>query len=296
MRDRNTNFPADIKKIDIHAHVVPKSKKTMPSFVDDEVLLGIYDKLNIEKGVVLPFMKPGNDAGEMTNANAQLVAALHPDRFAWFASVDLRRCDHIYEFLLAEKDKGALGVGEITSNLYFDDEKVHDLFSACGKLELPILFHMSPAIGKGYGIVDDLGLPRLEKMLANYPDVMVIGHSQPFWCEISTIDSDADRNAYPKGKITEGRLPALLRKYPNLYCDLSAGSGANAMMRDPEYTAKFIAEFADRILYGCDITSAECAFPHTFAEFLDGLVENGEISEPAYKKICRENAISLLGI
>lgn len=296
MRDGNTNFPADIKKIDIHAHVVPKAKKMMPSFVDDEVLLGIYDKLNIEKGVVLPFLKLGDDASETTNANAELVTLMHPDRFARFASVDLRRCDHIYEFLLAEKDKGALGVGEIASNLYFDDEKVHDLFSACGKLELPILFHMSPAIGKGYGIVDDLGLPRLEKMLANYPDVMVIGHSQPFWCEISTIDSNADRNAYPKGKITEGRLPALLRKYPNLYCDLSAGSGANAMMRDPEYTAKFLTEFADRILYGCDITSAEREYPYIFAQFLDGLVENEEISEQTYKKICRDNAIKLLGI
>lgn len=299
MKDVNNNkssFLADIKKIDIHAHVVPKQKKTMPSFVDDETILSIYEKLNIEMGVVLPFIKSGDDTWETTNANAELVTQIHPERFMRFASVDLNGCANLYDLLQVEKERGALGVGEITSNLYFDDKSVHGLFSACGRLELPVLFHMSPAIGKGYGIVDDPGLPRLEKMLAMYPEVKVIGHSQPFWCEISKIDPDSERNAYPNGKIAEGRLPTLLRKFPNLYCDLSAGSGANAMMRDPEYAAKFLTEFADRILYGCDITSVERAYPYTFAQFLDELVENEKISETIYLKICRNNAIELLQI
>ena len=123
-------------------------------------------------------------------------------------------------------------------------------------------------------------------MLKKYPDVKVIGHSQTFWCEISKIDSESDRNAYTKGKIIEGRLPELLRNFDNLYCDLSAGSGANAMMRDPEYAAKFCIEFCDRILYGCDITSADITYQYTFAKFLDRLVEDNRISENIYKKIC----------
>ncbi len=39
----------------------------------------------------------------------------------------------------------------------------------------------------------------------------------------------------------------LLRKYPNLYADLSALSGANAILRDPEYGVKFLDEFQDRL-------------------------------------------------
>lgn len=299
MHDGNRIKPSwatSIKKIDIHAHVVPKSKDPMPGWVDADSILSIYDKLKIEKGVVLPFIKLGDDPGKMTNANAELVTAMYPERFARFASVDLNCCDNVFEFLQAEKKKGILGVGEITSNLYFDDERVEALLSACGKLELPVLFHISPEIGRGYGVVDAPGLPRLERMLAKYPEVKVIGHSQPFWREISKNDSGSEGKLYPTGKITEGRLAELLRKFENLYCDLSAASGSNAMMRDPEYAARFITEFGDRILYGCDITSVEREYPYTFAEFLDGLVENEKISESVYKKICRDNAIKLLGM
>ena len=299
MKDGNNKmsfYATNIKKIDIHAHVILKSKKAMHNWLDDEALLSIYDKLNIEKGIVLPFIGLSDDVGEMTNANAALVTSMYPKRFLRFASVDLICNDNLYEYLQVEKEKGIVGVGEITSNIYFDDERVDALFSACKKLELPILFHMSPAIGRGYGIVDEAGLPRLEKMLKKYPDVKVIGHSQTFWCEISKIDSESDRNTYPKGKIIEGRLPELLRNFDNLYCDLSAGSGATAMMRDPEYAAKFCIEFCDRILYGCDITSADITYQYTFAKFLDRLVEDNRISENIYKKICRDNAIKLFRI
>ena len=113
---------------------------------------------------------------------------------------------------------------------------------------------------------------------------------------MSKVNTESERKAYPKGKVIEGRLPELLRKFDNLYCDLSAGSGANALMRDPEYAVKFINEFADRIMYGCDITLEESAYPYTFSGFLDGLVEDNKISEDTYLKICRDNAAKLLGI
>jgi hypothetical protein len=86
----------------------------------------------------------------------------------------------------------------------------------------------------------------------------VLGHSQVFWSEISGDNSDEIRNGYPKGKVTPGRITALMRKYDNLYCDLSAGSGMNAMMRDKEHAVSFFREFADRILYGCDICQEAC--------------------------------------
>ena len=102
-----------------------------------------------------------------------------------------------------------------------------------------------------YGIIDELGLPRLEKMLKKHPKLKIFGHSQCFWSEIGE-NSEELRNTYPEGKVKNGRLPELLRKYENLYCDLSAGSGANALMRDREHAARFIEEFSDRLLYGCD--------------------------------------------
>jgi predicted TIM-barrel fold metal-dependent hydrolase len=87
-----------------------------------------------------------------------------------------------------------------------------------------------------------------------------------------------------------------MREYGNLYCDLSAGSGANAMMRDPEFAAGFIEEFSDRILYGCDICSVSNRSVYEFDAFLTGLCESGMISEENYRKIVRENAVKLLGL
>lgn len=58
---------------------------------------------------------------------------------------------------------------------------------------------------------------------------------------------------YPSGKVLPGgKLIEMLHTYPNLYCDLSTGSGLNALKRDSEFAKKIILEFQDRLLYGRD--------------------------------------------
>ena len=162
------------------------------------------------------------------------------------------------------------------------------------QIDFPVTIHISPRPNYNYGIVDDIGLPRLEKMLKKHPDVKILGHSQPFWAEMSADLTEDMRNDYPKGKVTEGRLPKLMREYGNLYCDLSAGSGANALMRDPEYAARFMEEFADRILYACDFCTITNAHQFAFNDFLDQMVTDGMLSEENYRKIVRGNAERLL--
>ena len=105
-----------------------------------------------------------------------------------------------------------------------------------------------------------------------------------------------NRNTYPPGKVREGRLPKLMREYGNLYCDLSAGSGHNAMSRDPEYAASFLTEFADRIYLGLDVCATNNQHQYQREEFLNGLVADGAISEETYYKIVRGNAAKLLGL
>ncbi|MBQ6698174.1 MAG: amidohydrolase family protein, partial [Oscillospiraceae bacterium] len=82
----------------------------------------------------------------------------------------------------------------------------------------------------------------------------------------------------------------------NLSCDLSAGSGANAMMRDPEYAAKFIEEFSDRIYYGTDVCNVNATFQYDFDMFLTKMMEDKMISRENYEKIIRKNAEKLLGL
>ncbi len=294
-----------IKKIDIHAHATAFPQYAAPNvdgyrMVCAEEIFVYYDRLNIEKGVLLPILSPEATSLPMSNENCKWIADKHPERFVWFCNVDPRAIHNDpgtdLGFLLEHyKRLGARGVGEMTANLYADDPKMDNLFGHCEKAGLPLTIHIAPAPSGYYGIVDDMGLPRLEKMLKKHPDLIVLGHSQPFWAEISECHEEI-RNTYPTGKVKEGRLPKLLREYGNLCCDLSAGSAANALMRDREYAARFIEEFADRMYYGCDICATKNDHPYVFNDFLDDMREKGEISEENYRKIVRENAVRLLGL
>ena len=109
------------------------------------------------------------------------------------------------------------------------------------------------------------------------------------------MDDSNSRAGYPKGPIKkEGRLQELLRRYPNLHCDLSAGSGYNAISRDAEYGPHFLEEFQDRLYFGTDICAPDTPAPQ--AGFLLKLRNEKKLSETCFQKIARENAIKLLGL
>lgn len=292
-----------MKKLDIHAHATPfpqwhPNLVAGRRFVSPEDVIGFYDQLGIEKGVLLPLTSPEGVVTPKTSEACKWITEQYPDRFFWFCGVDPRAMKNaptaeLCRLIEFYKGLGAKGVGELTANIYADDPKIDILFACCAELDMPVTIHISPRLS-GYGIVDELGLPRIEKMLKKHPNLTLLGHSSPFWSEISADNSDQIRGGYPTGKVKEGRLAGLMRDYGNLYCDLSAGSGCNAMMRDPEYAARFIDEFADRMLYGCDICWADSTFPFQFQKFLDSLLDQGSITPENYSKIVRHNAEKIL--
>lgn len=192
------------------------------------------------------------------------------------------------------KSKGAIGMGEMECNMPMDDPMVENLLRQCADAELPVTIHIGPQVGGCYGLVDDLGLPKLEKMLKKYPHLHIIGHSQPFWAEIDAGVTQETRGGYPTGKVTEGRLAKILRECPNLWCDLSAQSCYRALTRDPDYAYGFIEEFADRLMYAIDYCNPTNVHTYAMAKWLDDSAAAGKISEENYRKICRENAIRLL--
>ena len=292
-----------IKKIDIHAHAVlhpqyaPIYHGNGAKFPGGEDMIELYDKVNIERGVLLPIVSPEHQTTIMTNEGCMAIVDRHPDRFVWFCNVDPRmgtafaNMRYLLEYY---KSCGARGFGELTIPIYADDPSLEKLYTCLEELELPLTIHISVPNSGRYGIMDELGLPRLEGILSRHPGLKVLGHSQVFWSEISADNSDAIRDGYPKGKVTPGRITELMRKYNNLYCDLSAGSGMNAMMRDPEHAVSFFREFPDRILFGCDICNKAAVHQYEFDAFLSGLREDGSLAEADYRKIVRENAVKLL--
>jgi len=199
------------------------------------------------------------------------------------------------EILQHYKDRGCKGVGEITANLPFNHPLVENLFRHCEATGMVVTFHIGPRIGGCYGLYDEPGLPLLEGALRKFPGLIFLGHSQPFWAEIAALETPEARGGYPKGPVKEeGAVPRLMRQYPNLHGDLSAGSGCNAVSRDPDYGARFMEEFQDRLYFGTDICAPDTKTP--LVDFLLRMREEGRISEKVFAKIARENAMRLLGL
>lgn len=293
-----------LPKIDIHVHAVPERmicRGTGDGYPTPEEVRAIYDAYGIERGVLLPDgCYPEGSSDICSPREAKTLVRDHPDTFGWWfaplaSSAGNNSPDTDLSAILKQyRAAGAKGVGEISENRPFDDPMMLNLFRHCEACGMPVLFHIG-RLGGDYGIVDDLGLPRLEKVLGMFPKLRFLGHSQKFWAEIGETDEES-RNGYPKGKVTPGRIPALMRKYGNLCGDLSAGSGYNAITRDPDFGWAFLEEFADRLYFGTDICSPRNMHSDMMklAGFLDDAVTRGKISWGAYEKICRGNALDLL--
>ena len=294
----------NIKKIDIHAHVTPFPEYA-PGLASGirmasaEEVIGLYDEINIEKGVLLPLASSEYHYETITSGDCKYVSDKYPGRFLWFCGIDPRAAGNstttdLSVLIEHYKSLGAKGVGEQTAQFPMDDPYMDNLFYHCGECDMPVTIHLAPAIGGFYGMYDELGLPRLEKMLKKHKKLKILGHSAMFWSHISATVTQQTMNEYPTGKVTDGRIANIMRECENLYCDLSACSGMNAMMRDPDYAARFIEEFSDRLLYGCDICSPYARFQVTFDNFLTDMRRDGAISEENYYKLVRGNAIKLL--
>jgi predicted TIM-barrel fold metal-dependent hydrolase len=107
------------------------------------------------------------------------------------------------------------------------------------------------------------------------------------------LETPGERYGYPLSTVKEeGVIPKLMRKYPNLYGDLSAGSGCNALKRDKKYAVKFLNEFQDRLMFGTDICAPDTPTP--LVDFLLELKNSGDIPECVFNKVARGNAIRIL--
>ena len=288
--------------IDIHVHssLRPLIWNGKATHATPEQLIERYDKLGIEKGVLLPSVSPECAYQLRTTEEMISICEKYPDRFIPFCNVDPRQLSNspfseLVKLLSYYKDKGCKGIGEITANLPFTNPMVQNLFKAAEEMKMPLTFHIAPQLGNFYGLYDEIGLPGLEYSLSKFPDLIFLGHSQPFWAEIGVLEKPGDRYGYPKYPVRkEGTVPKLMRQYKNLYGDLSAGSGYNALARDPDYAVEFLNEFQDRLLFGTDICAPDTPTP--LVDFLIKLKEEKKISEEVFNKIARENAIKLLNL
>lgn len=289
-------------KIDIHAHTTRLMGPPRPNgdrFASPEELLAIMDRIGTTHAILLPITSPEGGHQPILTEETLLIAREYPDRFIPFCNVDPRADNNLpnaqLERMLAfYVEQGCRGLGEVTANIRFDDPRVDNLFAGCEKLGLSVTFHVGVPGAGYYGLIDDPGLPGLERALQRFPGVRFFGHSQPFWAEIGADCTPETRGGYPKGPVQPGRLVELFARYPNLYGDLSAGSGYNAVSRDPEFGAHFMETYQERLLFGLDICAVSNNTP--LVEYLDTALADGRLSRQAYERITWRNADHLLGL
>lgn len=277
-------------KIDIHNHpmwynyTADRFVENMDKYGIDKTCLlsweALPDEYNPSYSHILPFSRE-NLAIPFEYCIS--FAEKYPDRFYIGYCPDPRREDAIPKLVSAYNTYGVRICGELKLRMMYDNPDALRFYRKCGELGLAVLVHIDyefpaasshPRPNYWYGG----GIEAFGRACEACPETTFIGHAPGFWAHISG-DGKAYKEAYPLGKVEPGGLlPLYLDKYPNLMCDISAGSGCRALTRDPEHALGFLTKYQDRILFGRDY------FDNQHIEFLESIPLSGEVKEKIYHK------------
>jgi predicted TIM-barrel fold metal-dependent hydrolase len=235
--------------IDIHQH-------TNYSGRTDPELLAHQRTMGISKTVLLPAgSKYGLAAGAGGNDTVVRIAKERPREYVFFAN-ELPDIPETRKVLEQYLKAGAIGIGEQKFAVDCDSEPMQLVARIAQEYNVPVLMHFQHE-------TYNLHFERFQRMLEKFPKVNFIGHAQTWW---GNIDKNHQQPVmYPKGPVTPGGITdRLLSDYPNVFGDLSAGSGLNAMQRDEDHAREFLKRHQDRLLYGSDCsdrigTGKECS-------------------------------------
>ncbi len=242
--------------------------------------------MGVDLTVLLPAgSRYGLAADAFGNDSVVALANQFPDQFVFFTN-ELPDLPETREVLERYLGMGAIGIGEQKFPVDCDSEAMQLVYSIARDHEVPVLMHFQH---EAY----NMGIERFHRMLEKFPDVNFIGHAQTWW---GNIDADHDQAVmYPKTPVRAGGITdRLLSDYPNMYGDLSAGSGLNSMLRDEQHAMGFLDRHQDRLLWASDCND-------TFGHGEDCIGSKGlaavrrlSPNEPAVRKILHGNAARLL--
>ena len=212
-----------------------------------------------------------------------------PERFILGYAPDPRTPEASARLEQAHDTYGAQVCGEVKVRMMYDDREALRLFRTAGRLKMPVTLHLQDEVGDRDGKWQEWwggDIDTLERVLQMCPETIFLGHALTFWIHISGDDiyKTSGYPPVPCPVVPGGRLIELLRRYPNLFCDISAGSGCNALKRDPAFAKEFLDEFQDRVLYARDY------FDSIHREFLETL----DLPLALQEKIYHGNAERLL--
>jgi predicted TIM-barrel fold metal-dependent hydrolase len=265
--------------IDIHQH-------TDYSGRTDEQMLAHQKKMGVTHTILLPAGRFfGLEAGASGNDRVQEVARRYPREYFFFTN-EVPYLSDARDVMVSGLKAGALGIGEQKFMVESDSRAVNLVAEIAKEFGVPVLLHFQ--FGK-YNTSFD----RFHVILEKYPTVNFIGHAQTWW---ANIDAKADQAVlYPKGPVTPGGVTdRLLADYPNMYGDMSAGSGLNAMLRDEDHARAFLDRHQDKLLYGSDCNDSVGEGPKCSGSQQLATIRRLAPNKAAERKILFENAKRVL--
>ncbi len=235
--------------IDIHQHLGYSGRP-------DAVLLAHQQTLGVTTTILLPAGRPaatasthqglanGLQAQTRGNESCYQFARSQGDAYRFGANEvpDVEAATTTIERYLK---RGAVVVAEQKFGVDCDSPAMQKIYMLAEAHDVPVLMHWQFAMY-------NFGFERFSTMLDKYPRVNFIGHAQTWWANIDRNHAD-QTVLYPKGRVTPGGLTdRYLSDYPNMYADLSAGSGLNALTRDEAFTREFLTRHQGKLLFGSD--------------------------------------------
>jgi len=254
-------FPA----VDFHGHPPDLSSATAV-----EEVIEAMDALNL--GVMIQARPSSGD--RLRRQIEAVETAGYADRFAFFASLDLRDVgpgsgERIAAQLEEDVRAGAVGVGEIMKNfglslrkadgsrLSLDDPELDIVWETAARLGVPVFIHtgdpaeffqpmdftnerwLEMALFPSRRYFDRSRFPSFEELMAER-DRLLERHPNTTWvlAHMSWYANDL------------GKLGVLLDRFPNVYTEI--GAILYDLGRQPRSARAFLLEYQDRILFGKD--------------------------------------------
>ncbi|HUS36440.1 MAG TPA: amidohydrolase, partial [Verrucomicrobiae bacterium] len=223
--------------IDIHQH-------TNYSGRTDDQLIAHQKAMGVTTTVLLPAGKwYGLDAQCGGNDSCVNLASRMSGAYRFFAN-EIPYLGEAKETITTFLKRGGIGIGEQKFRVLSDSRHLANMAAIAAEFNVPILLHFWDG---DY----NMEFARFHKTLEKFPKVNWIGHAQTFWGNIDANYKQGDM--YPTGKVTGGGLTdKYLSDYANMFADMSAGSGLNAILRDEEHYRGFMERHQDKLMFGSD--------------------------------------------
>jgi predicted TIM-barrel fold metal-dependent hydrolase len=271
--------PAIEPIIDIHQHTT-YSGRTNEQLIAHQKALGITTSILLPAGSLY-----GLDAECGGNQTVVDLATERPKEFRFFANevTDLPQARAEIERYLKQ---GAIGIGEQKFRVACDSPHIHLMAEIARDYGVPILMHF---MHDRY----NTGIENMHKTLEKFPDVNFIGHAQTWWGNIDK--NHKQEELYPLTKVTPGGITdRLLTDYPNMFGDMSAGSGLNFLIRDEEHSRAFIERHQDKLMLGTDCNDTLGRGPGCQGAQIIANIRRLVSSKRIERKLLYENAKRLL--